>query len=72
MEHLLTVMNYESDPGDWFRWLPEESRQSLAAGASLMALVVPSGMMDDDAVVSSHFVCRQCPGRPEVVDFQGT
>lgn len=72
MEHLLSVMNYESDPGDWLRWLPEEGRQSLASGASLMALVVPSGMMDDRANASAHFVCRKCPGWPEVIDFQGT
>ncbi len=72
MEHLLSVMNYESDPGDWLRWLPEEGRQSLVSGASLMALVVPSGMLDDRANVSAHFVCRECPGWPEVIDFQGT
>lgn len=72
MDHLLSVMNYESDPGDWLRWLPEEYEGESLAGASLMAVVVPSGMMDDDAVVSAHFVCRVCPEWPEAVDFQGT
>jgi hypothetical protein len=73
MEHLLSVMNYESDPGDWLRWLPTEyPRELLANGASWAALVVPTKMDDARAVVSAHFICHECPERPQRVDFQST
>ena len=73
MEHLLSVMNYESDPGDWFRWLPTEyPRELFADGASWAALVVPTKMADDRNVVSAHFICRECPEQPQRVDFQST
>lgn len=73
MEHLLSVMNYESDPGDWLRWLPTGyPRELLVNGASWVALVIPTRMADDRAAVSAHFVCRECPEQPERVDFQST
>ena len=73
MEHLLSVMNYESDPGDWLRWLPTEyPRELLANGPSWAALVVPTKMADDRAVVSAHFICRVCPDQPQRADFQST
>lgn len=61
MEHLLSVMNYESDPGDWMRWFPEG-----------LTVPVPSGMEDARAVVSVRLICRSCPERPEVVEFDST